>query len=190
NSNTPGTLSLDGQGDIVALIIAPGAALAGQSRPSNNVADYLDDLNGNPATSNRDGSNAYFSGPASSQFNDRLIAIDRHTLMNALAPLILGTIRQSVRATGGLLPFADGNGDGLPDPGNLSGRFPYRYNDPPPPADGDPPLSLDACGGGGPCWYDALLGNGWFPLLTYTVAEDRASATITLDFNGKTMNLP
>lgn len=183
NSETVGTLSLDGQGDIVALIIAPGAALPGQSRPSTNVADYLDDLNG-------DEDNTYISGSADSNFNDRLIAINRNTLMNALAPLILGTIRQAVRSTGGTLPFADGDNDGLPDPDNLSGRFPYHYSDPSPPAAGDPPLPPDVCGGGGPCWHDVLANNGWFPLITYAVTEDRDAATITLDFNGKVINLP
>ncbi|MDR1996300.1 hypothetical protein [Azonexus sp.] len=190
NSNTIGTLSLDGHGDIVALIIAPGGALAGQSRPSANVADYLDDLNGNPATSNRDGSEQYFSGSADSHFNDHLVALDRNTLMNALAPRILGEIRQAARAAGGALPFADSDNDGYPDPDKLSGRFPYRYSDPPPPAAGDPPLPSDTCGGGGSCWHDVLMNNGWFPLITYTVAADRATATITFDFNGKTMNLP
>lgn len=53
------TISLNGQADIVALIIAPNGALPGQNRPSNDVADYLDDLGGNPATSNRDGNQQF-----------------------------------------------------------------------------------------------------------------------------------
>ncbi len=42
NSTTSGTLSVDGQGDIVAVIIAPGQALTGQTRPSNTAANYLE----------------------------------------------------------------------------------------------------------------------------------------------------
>lgn len=42
NSRTSGTLSLDGQNDIVAVIIAPGQALTGQTRPSNTAANYLE----------------------------------------------------------------------------------------------------------------------------------------------------
>jgi hypothetical protein len=42
NSATSGTLRLDGQNDIVAVIIAPGQALAGQTRPNNTVANYLE----------------------------------------------------------------------------------------------------------------------------------------------------
>jgi hypothetical protein len=42
NSTTPGALSLDGQNDIVAVIIAPSQALTGQTRPNNTAANYLE----------------------------------------------------------------------------------------------------------------------------------------------------
>ncbi|HEX6734775.1 MAG TPA: hypothetical protein VF096_08170 [Azonexus sp.] len=174
NGTTAGTLWLDGQGDIAALVIAPGGALTGQARPSANPADYLDDANGNPATSNRDGDDRYFSGPAGADFNDRVIALDRRTLLATLTPRILGDIRQAVRAAGGALPFADSDGDGLADAPADSGRFPFReaaYDLP------SPTWTAER-------WYAPLVANNWFPLVAY----DRAAAVIVL--NGKKMDLP
>lgn len=183
NSSTPGTLFLDGHGDIVALIIAPGGALSSQSRPSHNIADYLDDRDGDPATSNRDGDNRYFTGSPDNNFNDRIVALDRSTLMAALAPRILGEIRQVVRAAGGVLPFADGNGDGIATPSLNKGGFPYSetvydLRDPSCRA-ATPPASCAEP------WYTTLKNNGWFPFIVY----DRTAATLTLD-EKKKMNLP
>jgi len=47
NSETVGQLSIDGQGDIVAVIIAPGNSLTGQQRELavNNIANYLENDN-------------------------------------------------------------------------------------------------------------------------------------------------
>jgi hypothetical protein len=42
NSTTSGALSLNGLNDVVAVIIAPGQALTGQSRPNNTIANYLE----------------------------------------------------------------------------------------------------------------------------------------------------
>ncbi|MDR2188859.1 MAG: hypothetical protein LBE62_12555 [Azonexus sp.] len=196
NSDTPGTLSLDGQGDIVALIIAPGGSLTGQSRPSLKIADYLDNVDGNPAASNHDNDGAYFSGPADSQFNDRLIALDRNTLMNAVAPRILGEIRYAVAAaglTGKPLPEVDTDGDGKPGPepeadtSNPDGEnktqfFPYldeAYAEIPSPTwipekKDDPPHK----------WHESLANNRWFAQITY----DRAKRSVSL--YGHTVILP
>ncbi len=182
NRNTPGTLFLDGQGDIVALIIAPGGALTGQNRPSANIADYLDDRNGDPMTSNRNGDNRYYSGPADSYFNDRVVAVGRSALMAALAPRVLGEIRQAVRAAGGTLTFADSNNDGTADPSVESGSFPYReaiYDQRNPLCRTvSPPENCAAP------WYKTLENNGWFPLIVY----DRTAATLTID--AKKISLP
>lgn len=174
NSATVATLTVDGQAGIVALIIAPGGALGGQNRPSHNVTDYLDDLNGNAATSNRDGDADYFSGPPGDSFNDRLIALDTTTMASAMAMRVLGEIRQAVVAAGAPLPFADSDGDGLANAGQDSGRFPYleaAYDLPSPTW----PSSR---------WYTALADNGWFPLVNY----DRAAGSIAL--SGRTVTIP
>jgi hypothetical protein len=42
NSNTGGPLAVDGVGGAIAVLIEPGGAGAGQSRPSNQHADYLE----------------------------------------------------------------------------------------------------------------------------------------------------
>ena len=53
NSETAGLLSLDGQGDVVAVIIAPGDPLTGQQRigaaSQNNFLNYLENDNADPA---------------------------------------------------------------------------------------------------------------------------------------------
>lgn len=174
NSNTAATLLLDGQADIAALLIAPGGALPGQNRPSANAADYLDDVDGNPASSNRDGDNRYFSGPAGNTFNDRVVALDRSTLLAALTPRILGEIRQAVRSAGGALPYADSNGDGLSDPPADSGAFPYL----------DATYDLPSPTWTTQRWHAALAANAWFPLVGY----QRSAAVVVL--NGKKMDLP
>lgn len=75
NSATAGSLTLDGQGDVVAVIIAPGQALAGQNRPGTNAAAYLEAEN--------------IAGPvfvtgwpaAPASFNDTVLAIRRSDLL-------------------------------------------------------------------------------------------------------------
>lgn len=174
NTATATALTLDGQAGMVALIIAPGGALGGQSRPSNNISDYLDDANGNAATSNRDGDNQFFSGPPGAAFNDRIIALDTATLFAGLSMRLLGEIRQAVNAAGGSLPYADTDNNGLADAPATDGQFPYleaAYDLPSPTW---PALR----------WYEALASNGWFPLITYS----RTTATATV--GGRTVKLP
>lgn len=174
NSNTPATLFLDGQAGVVALIIAPGGALGGQNRPSHDIADYLDDLNGNAATSNRDGNADYFAGPPGDSFNDRVIALDTTTMASAMAMRVLGEIRQAVVAAGAPLPFADSDGDGLANAGKDSGRFPYL----------EAAYDLPSPTWPNTRWYTALADNGWFPLVNY----DRAAGSIAL--SGRTVTIP
>lgn len=175
NSSSSATLSLNGQPDIVALIIAPGGALPGQNRPSNNMADYLDDLNGNPATSNRDGDEHFFSGTDSDSFNDRIIAISKTAWQDAVAKRVLGEIRYAVAFVGGPLPEADTNGDGKPDASADIGAFPYKFGD----YDSTASTTWQ-----GEAWHKSLEQNGWFPLVTY----NRLNRTLSL--NGHTVTLP
>jgi hypothetical protein len=175
NSATMATLTVDGQAGIVALIIAPGGAHGGQIRPSNNIADYLDDLNGNPATSNRDGDTHYFSGPPDNTFNDRMIAITKTAWQDAVAKRVLGEIRYAIATVGGPLPKADIDGYGQPDSSADIGAFPYKFG------------AYDSTASTtwqGEAWHKSLEQNGWFPLVTY----DRLTRTLSLD--GHTVTLP
>jgi hypothetical protein len=179
NSNSIATLNLDGQSDLVALIIAPGRAVGGQTRPSNNIIDYLDDANGNAATSNRDGDNFFFSAPPSTTFNDRIIAIDKTSWLNSVSMRVLGEIRHAVRSAGGYLANPDLNGDGESDPlvTPSVGRFPFR----------DSAYSLPAASGQtcpSQCWYKILDDNEWFSPITY----DRSNTSISV--GGRTVLLP
>jgi hypothetical protein len=86
NSETIAALRIDGGGEIAAIIIAPGAALAGQTRPSNNPADYLEGDNAN-------GDNNYVSGPASATFNDVVAIITRQELMAAVEKRVASEVK-------------------------------------------------------------------------------------------------
>jgi hypothetical protein len=86
NSETIAALRIDGGGEIAAVIIAPGAALAGQTRPSNNPADYLEGDNAN-------GDNNYVSGPASATFNDVVAIITRQELMAAVEKRVASEVK-------------------------------------------------------------------------------------------------
>ncbi len=84
NSSTTGSLTLDGQGDVVAVIIAPGPPLSSQSRPGSNAMDYLETGNiGGPA----------FVTSASGEFNDRVLAVRRSEMM----PLITVRVAEEIK---------------------------------------------------------------------------------------------
>ena len=88
NSDRTLTLKLDGTTDgIAALVIAARAPLAGQARPSNNPADYLDGENGNGDDS------TFISGPPSSTFNDMVVAITRQELMTAVEKRVANELK-------------------------------------------------------------------------------------------------
>ncbi len=74
NSNTPGQLSVTGiapASNVIAIVFAAGAAVAGQTRTTanvNNVAHYLEGENAN-------GDTTFATAQSSGTFNDRLLAI-------------------------------------------------------------------------------------------------------------------
>ncbi len=161
NTLTSSTLSLDGKGPVAALVIAPGPALPGKNRPSNNIGDYLDGVNGTSGTSN------FISGPQSNTFNDQIVALDSASLMYAVAPRILYTVRAAIIAAGGMLQDADTDGDGFSDAGVTSGKFPYKN-----------PLYAPFL----PV-PDFLQANNWYSLISY----DRVAKTLSL--NGRSVSL-
>lgn len=117
NSETPGQLTVNGNGDIVAVIIAPGAPLGNQNRDptdttiTTEIANYLE-------TENNDLDLGFNSIDPSvidvSDFNDRLITLTRQELMAVIEKRVLGeakTVLTTYKATAGaypwLSPFAD-----------------------------------------------------------------------------------
>lgn len=179
NTNSTSTLTLDGIGGIAALVIAPGATLAGQNRPSNSVIDYLDNKDGNATTSNNDGDDSYFSGASGEKFNDKVLPLTTSALFSGIAKRILGEIQYAYSSSSTPPPFADTNNDGFSDSGQDLGGFPYKNPlyaiQSPSWYSASPPFHL---------WYDSLVNNGWFPLVTY----DRIARSISL--NGQVLTLP
>ncbi len=104
NSETPGTLTVDGVGDYVAILFAPGAPVTGQTRTlgSNNVSDFLDGENNDgdtdfvttlpsPNVKQLDG---VYDTNGNLVFNDRLLTISRDELMQAVEKRVLGEFSQ------------------------------------------------------------------------------------------------
>lgn len=87
NSDTAMGLQVDGNNDIAALIIAPGPSLSGQTRPSNNPADYLDEENSNGDD------RKYVTGPASATFNDVVLIVTRQELMAAVEKRVANEVK-------------------------------------------------------------------------------------------------
>jgi hypothetical protein len=92
NSTTPGSLTLDGQGDVVAVIIAPGPPVTGQNRPSVNAADYLE-------AGNVSGPNFVSSYPANpNNFNDTVLSIRRSELMSPVTARVAEELKKYIDA--------------------------------------------------------------------------------------------
>ena len=95
NSSTRGTLKIDdcsatGE-DYVAVIIAPGPALAGQNRAPASYAtsDYLEEQNANK------GDNC-FSAKRSPTNNDQVLGISRHDLLRAVEQRVMNDVAQAL----------------------------------------------------------------------------------------------
>lgn len=105
NSETAGQLTLDGQGDVVAVIIAPGSAYNNQQRSigPNAVINYLEN-------DNSDGDASFISYLVNDNpptFNDKVIAITRQELMSNVEKRVLGLVSSSLE--GFRNSFAAGN---------------------------------------------------------------------------------
>ena len=93
NSDTPNVLTVDADDDIVAVVIAPGAALAGQDRDgSNDVTDFLE---GDNATL---GDASFTRDDGTIAFNDTVLAITRAELMAAVEHRVLGEVTNALNA--------------------------------------------------------------------------------------------
>lgn len=96
NSDTPGLLSVTGAApasNVVAVVIAPGNALAGQNRTTqhNNPAAYLEGL----TTTSPDYGFSTVAKP-SEMANDRLLVITQTELMAAVEPVVAARIERDI----------------------------------------------------------------------------------------------
>lgn len=112
NSDTVGTLTVTGSSPatkIVALVIAPGAALGGQSRSSTAAAsNFLESSNANTSDSD-----VFTTATASDTFNDQIMTITQAELMAVVEPAVAARIESSIKPYltsyasqwGGVYPF-------------------------------------------------------------------------------------
>lgn len=171
NGSAAGSLNLDGMGDKIAVVFAPGLPLSAQTgRPGNTLTDYLE-------SENADG-DLGFSRLLSATQNDRLISVDRADLLPALALRVLGEIKGDstqgmVRYynTAGGYPYADTDGDGHADIGQYTGRASWQS--------GSDSLFFNSA------TRTMLLDNHWISTVSYTIASDRQSATLSV--HGKSL---
>lgn len=97
NSNTPGQLTVSGiapANNVIAIVFAPGFALAGQSRTAanqNNVAHYLEGENANSDTN-------FVMAPSGANFNDRLLAITPTMYFPAVEMSVARRLRQRLNS--------------------------------------------------------------------------------------------
>jgi len=102
NSDTPGQLSFDGTGDMAAVVLAPGPALAAQAgRPSNAPGDYLEG-------ENADGDVDFGASPSSTTFNDQALGIPQTEVVRVAEQRVLHEVAQRVasyRDANGQYPF-------------------------------------------------------------------------------------
>lgn len=96
NTSVNGALTLDGRSGYAAVIIAPGEALASQSRPGNNAANYLEA--GNTAMPDFVSLN-----PADpDNFNDRVLGITATQIHSLISATVVEKIKQTLDAYHGL----------------------------------------------------------------------------------------
>ena len=184
NSNVPGTVTVeraDGTplvNPVLAVIIAPGPALAGQDRSSavtsvcggNSMAsNYLDTALGiNNATGNVSGSNyTFISGVASGSFNDRLVYITANEFYRTVRQRIVKEILGNVAIPAGPAKYYSTN-TSYPCPAST----PAGSSDCP-----SLPLShyINNSGMVPPLQYASLgtwlANNGWFTIANYTYTD-------------------
>ena len=99
NSDTPGAISVTGTTpatNIVAVIIAPGQALGGQSRtsggsPSNSYSDFLEGVTTSGAELN------FNTAVASDTFNDQLITVTQADIMALVEQTAFAHFQQDIK---------------------------------------------------------------------------------------------
>jgi hypothetical protein len=95
NSDTQGQLAVTGAmsaSNVVAVLIAPGSAMAGQTRPSNTPSDYVESY------TKGDGIHFTFTTNArpDNQLNDRILVITQQELMAAVEPVVAARLERDI----------------------------------------------------------------------------------------------
>ncbi|TDJ65139.1 MAG: hypothetical protein E2O35_07665 [Proteobacteria bacterium] len=129
--DTTDDLSVDGSDDIVAVIIAPGLALAAQDRSdSPGITDFLEGDNASLG-------DAEFTRVGAEPFNDDVVTITRAELMTAVEKRVLGEVRNRLNdyfvthvGFPWLSPFADPSTAAFKGVVNTTeGQLPFHYID-------------------------------------------------------------
>ncbi len=136
NNTVPGTIVVRNSNGVnlpapvnpvIAVIISPGAPLAGQSRNSavstqcggnNTASNYLDSANGvNNSTGNVSGTNYIFTaGASSSTFNDKVIYITAEELYRPVRKRMVKEILGNADVPAGPVDYYINNGSNYPCP--------------------------------------------------------------------------
>jgi len=166
NSDTLATQTIDGAATrYVAVIIAPGKSLSGQSRSGgqqNNILRYLEADNANNDT--------VFVTASAGDFNDQVLGITRDELMQAVERRVLKEVSNK------LTTYYNAN-NYFPNPAPLgspdclisSGTVPLNIA-------AACSLQADWSGGAGalPAWFQS---NGWDQIIWYVVSTDCVEST-------------
>lgn len=118
NPDSPGNFSVNGNNDIVAVIIAPGEPVGSQDRGSNplDVNNYLEDDNADL--------DADFVTRASGEFNDQVVFITRDELIDVVQKRVLGDVKHVLldyESVYGAYPWLTPFGDPRASSRNLNG---------------------------------------------------------------------
>lgn len=179
NSDTNGDYTIqDSSGNtvmtgVIAVIMAPGAALSGQSRTTlgssgfsstayYNIANYLE-LN-NATTS--DALQTMDNDVSSSTFNDRVEVLTRDNFMTEVARYVTGFARSVLKtyySTNGFLPNAAPYGSSTCNTTVYQGRIPLS---------GLSGTSTGHCTGPALVWPTWFANNNWDQLIFYAVAPN------------------
>ena len=167
SQETKGILQLNGNGNLVAVLLSPGAVIAPQVRDignENNVSNYLEGQNASV-------DNLYESRPvADAAFNDKVLTLSSAQLFRIIERGVLQQIAINLKQYVGsnqLFPFA-ADTSGNAQTNLLDGYVPY--------------LTLNFVAN------DALAQNDWFqslttlPLSPYTVSATRDQVQINLKY--------
>ena len=171
NSNTPGQLTVTGispASGVIAIVFAPGPALAGQTRSAanlNSVAHYLEGENAN-------GDTIFTTAVSNGTFNDRLFAITPTMFFPQVEMRVAREIRFFLNAyfsNQGYFPFASAYGSAGLCTASGQGRIPGSPQ--------DCNAAHAAWGGATPQpWFTA---NGWNQIMFYAVAPACTDHTAT-----------
>lgn len=92
NTSAVTTMTLDGQGGIAAVLIAPGPITGGQTRPSNNSNRYLEDSNtSSPSFVTRDPIDP-------DNFNDRVVVITVDEIFTPIVRILATAVKTALDA--------------------------------------------------------------------------------------------